>query len=54
LSCDRKSRSAERIAAIGITNQRETLVVWDRQTGEPLHPAIVWQCRRSTEICERL
>jgi glycerol kinase len=42
------------IAAIGIANQRETTVVWDRRTGYPLHPAIVWQCRRSTPICERL
>jgi glycerol kinase len=49
-----KVGGAERIAAIGITNQRETLVVWDRETGKPLHPAIVWQCRRSTAICERL
>jgi glycerol kinase len=45
---------AEQIAAIGITNQRETAVVWDRETGRPLNPAIVWQCRRSTGICERL
>lgn len=42
------------IAGIGITNQRETIVVWDRNTGQPLHRAIVWQCRRSSEICERL
>lgn len=42
------------IAAIGITNQRETTVVWDRTTGEPLHRAIVWQCRRTTETCEEL
>lgn len=42
------------LLAIGITNQRETTVVWDRHTGEPVHPAIVWQCRRSAEICERL
>lgn len=44
----------EEIAAIGITNQRETTVVWDKQTGKPIHPAIVWQCRRTTEICEDL
>ncbi|MES2462806.1 MAG: glycerol kinase GlpK, partial [Armatimonadota bacterium] len=50
----RKIGGADKIAAIGITNQRETLVLWDRQTGEPVHPAIVWQCRRSTAICERL
>ncbi|WFS25376.1 glycerol kinase GlpK [Rhizobium rhododendri] len=42
------------IAAIGITNQRETTVVWDRDTGAPLHPAIVWQDRRTAEICESL
>jgi len=42
------------IAAIGLTNQRETLVVWDRQTGEPLHNAIVWQDRRTAAICEGL
>ena len=42
------------IKAIGITNQRETLIVWDRNSGEPLAPAIVWQCRRTSEICERL
>lgn len=42
------------IAAIGITNQRETTILWDRVTGKPLHRAIVWQDRRTTEICERL
>src|SRR5229473_2493306 len=42
------------IAAIGITNQRETTIVWDRGTGEPLHHAIVWQDRRTAEFCERL
>ena len=42
------------IAAIGITNQRETTVVWDRKTGQPIHPAIVWQDRRSASICEEL
>jgi glycerol kinase len=42
------------IAAIGITNQRETTVVWDRRTGQPIHNAIVWQCRRTTETCEQL
>ncbi len=39
---------------IGITNQRETVVVWNRQTGKPICPAIVWQCRRTASICERL
>ncbi|NCB00025.1 MAG: glycerol kinase [Clostridia bacterium] len=42
------------IAGVGITNQRETIVVWDRLTGQPVYPAIVWQCRRTTEICTRL
>ena len=42
------------VAALGITNQRETTVVWDRRTGEPIHPAIVWQSRQSASICDRL
>ena len=42
------------IAAIGVTNQRETVVVWDRATGAPIHPAIVWQDRRTAPMCERL
>lgn len=42
------------IAAIGITNQRETVVIWDRQTGEPIHRAIVWQDRRTRALCETL
>lgn len=42
------------IAGIGITNQRETVVVWDKKTGEPVYPAIVWQCRRTAELCEKL
>ena len=46
--------SAEEIAAIGITNQRETTVIWDRETGLPIHKAIVWQCRRTAERIERL
>jgi len=45
---------AEEIAAIGITNQRETVVVWDKTTGKPLHPAIVWQCRRTSDMCGQL
>jgi glycerol kinase len=44
----------ERLAAIGITNQRETTVVWDRRSGKPVHNAIVWQDRRTTEGCEKL
>lgn len=42
------------IEGIGITNQRETTLVWDRETGEPVHHAIVWQCRRTAERCEQL
>ncbi len=44
----------ERVAAIGITNQRETTIVWDRATGEPVAPAIVWQDRRTADVCEEL
>ncbi len=44
----------EDVVGLGITNQRETTVVWEKATGKPLAPAIVWQCRRSTEICEQL
>ncbi len=42
------------LKAIGITNQRETTVVWDRKTGQPLHPAIVWQSRQTSDICEEI
>ncbi len=42
------------VAAIGITNQRETIVIWDRKTGQPIHPAIVWQDRRTSAVCDRL
>jgi glycerol kinase len=45
---------ASELAAIGITNQRETTVIWDRQSGQPIAPAIVWQDRRTAEVCERL
>ena len=45
---------AEDIAAIGITNQRETTIVWDKETGEPICHAIVWQCRRTSEYCDEL
>ena len=45
---------AAAIAAIGIANQRETFVIWERKNGRPLYRAIVWQCRRSIEICERM
>src|SRR5947208_15569605 len=42
------------VAAIGITNQRETTTVWDRATSAPIHRAIVWQCRRTAAVCDRL
>ncbi|KAA3610927.1 MAG: glycerol kinase [Calditrichaeota bacterium] len=43
-----------KIVAVGITNQRETTVLWDRRTGKPIHNAIVWQCRRTADFCESL
>lgn len=46
--------TAEDIAGIGITNQRETTIVWDKKTGEPVYHAIVWQCRRTSEYCDTL
>src|SRR5271156_2601000 len=46
--------SATAIAGVGITNQRETFVVWERRNGRPVHRAIVWQCRRSAAICDEL
>ena len=42
------------IAAIGITNQRETTIVWEKATGRPIYNAIVWQCRRTAALCDRL
>lgn len=50
----RSAVRAGQIAAVGLTNQRETLVVWDRETGRPVYPAIVWQCRRTADICADL
>ena len=44
----------KQIAALGLTNQRETTILWDRATGQPVHNAIVWQCRRTAAICDRL
>ena len=46
--------TADDIAAIGITNQRETAIVWDKETGEPVYHAIVWQCRRTSAYCDTL
>ncbi|HYO89576.1 MAG TPA: glycerol kinase GlpK [Candidatus Limnocylindrales bacterium] len=51
---ERTALTAAGIAAIGITNQRETTVLWDRRTGEPIANAIVWQCRRTAPLCEQL
>ncbi|MCD8323219.1 MAG: glycerol kinase GlpK [Oscillospiraceae bacterium] len=51
---ERSGLSRADIAAIGITNQRETTIVWDRKTGEPVYNAIVWQCRRTAPICQKL
>ena len=50
----RAKTNAEQIAAIGITNQRETTIVWDKITGEPIYNAIVWQCRRTACYCDEL
>ena len=44
----------DEIAAIGITNQRETVVLWDKKTGKPVYNAVVWQCRRTADYCESL
>ncbi len=50
----RAGASIHQVAAIGITNQRETTVVWERESGRPIHPAIVWQDRRTAELCDAL
>ena len=50
----RAGARAEEVAAIGLTNQRETVVIWDRASGAPIHRAIVWQDRRTADVCERL
>ena len=50
---DKSGVDPAKIEAIGITNQRETTIVWDKLTGKPIHPAIVWQCRRTAPICEK-
>ena len=56
LACAREAvaKAGVKPAAIGITNQRETTVLWDRRTGEPLHRALVWQDRRTAGFCEQL
>jgi glycerol kinase len=53
-SMQKASITAQQVTAIGITNQRETTVVWDKNSGEPVYPAIVWQDRRTASICETL
>ncbi|MCD8295083.1 MAG: glycerol kinase GlpK [Clostridia bacterium] len=50
----RADASAKDIAALGITNQRETTIVWDKSTGEPIYNAIVWQCRRTADYCDSI
>lgn len=56
LDCAREAlaKAGVKVAAIGITNQRETVVLWDRETGKPLHKALVWQDRRTASLCEQL
>ncbi len=49
-----KGIRSDQVAAIGITNQRETTIVWNKETGEPVYNAIVWQCRRTADICAEL
>ena len=51
---NRINAKASDIAAIGITNQRETAIVWNKETGEPIYNAIVWQCRRTSDIADEL
>ena len=46
--------STEKLAAIGISNQRETILAWDRSSGRPLGPAVIWQCRRTADFCQSL
>ena len=51
---ERAPAGAKSAAALGITNQRETTIVWERKTGRPVAPAIVWQCRRTAAYCQEL
>ena len=53
-ACEQAGISSSQIGGIGITNQRETLVIWDRATGQPIHKAIVWQDRRTADLCTQL
>lgn len=54
LALEKAKISGSQIAAIGITNQRETVMVWDRKSGKAIYNAIVWQCRRTQDVCEKL
>src|SRR5213593_143790 len=54
LACRRARVRARDVTALGITNQRETTLLWDRQSGRPVHRAIVWQDRRTAPLCEEL
>lgn len=54
LALDRAGADISEIDSIGITNQRETVVVWNKESGKPVCPAIVWQCRRTADMCEKL
>lgn len=54
LALEKAKLQGSQISAIGITNQRETVAVWNRDTGKPVYNAIVWQCRRTQDICEKL
>ena len=54
IAMKRAAVKPEQIASIGITNQRETTILWERETGKPVYNAIVWQCRRTAEICRKL
>ena len=51
---ERNGINPEEIAAIGVANQRETTLIWNKITGKPIYNAIVWQCRRTSEICDEL
>ncbi len=53
-SCRRRAGASGRSSALGLTNQRETTIVWERKTGQPVAPAIVWQCRRTADFCNEL
>ena len=54
LALEKAGLKGQQIMAIGITNQRETVLVWDQKTGKAVYNAIVWQCRRTQDLCERL